>query len=283
MFFRFCLMIGLMLPAAAFAGSGHEGHPMPASAMAAMHHADTDSHAATAAAYSAIGGEETLKKGEVYNGKFVLKNAAGKPVSPDDLQEVHTRKVHAMVIDQTLGDYHHLHPEYTGKDGIYTFSFTPGSSREYKVWVDITPKGEKQNLVTFTLNGADRCADGCVEKTLNDRGEFAANKAVVTFDRKLKAGEMATGTVTLTDAKGAPLSKLEPVMGAYAHIAGFYDDFKTMQHIHPMGAEPAKDADRGTSPLTFMLTPAKKGFLKYFVQLRVDGQDVFLPMGVDIE
>lgn len=282
MFVRFCLIALLLSSGAALAASAHEGHHT-AQASGVIHHDDKESQAATAAAYSAMGGSEALKKGEEYKGSFVLKNAAGKPVGLDQLEEVHTKKIHALVIDQSLGDYHHVHPEYTGKDGIYTFAFTPGSANDYKVFLDVTPKGEKQKLVSFTLNGVAPCVDFCVEKSLNDRGEFSNNKAVVTFDKKPVVGQASMGTITMTDAKGAPLKILEPVMGAYAHIAGFYEDFATVQHIHPMGAEPKTPEDRGASPLTFHLTPAKKGFLRYLIQLRVDGQDVFLPMGVDVQ
>ena len=47
--------------------------------------------------------------------------------------------------------------------------------------------------------------------------------------------------------------------------------------------DPANDTDRGESPLSFMLHPDNQGFLKLFVQLRVDGKDVFLPFSLFID
>lgn len=255
----------------------------PVYAAGENHGVDHGKHHAAAATYSLKAGEEKLKKGELYSGSITLKDSAGKAVSLDGLKEVHTQKIHALVVDQSLGDYHHLHPEYTGKDGVYTFSFTPGSARDYKLWVDIAPTSGAPQLVSVMLPGTEPCAQECVEKTLNDRGEFFTSKAVVTFDKPPAVGVQSVGMITLTDPKGAPIRNLEPVMGAYAHVVGFYDDFATVQHLHPQGDEPSSADARGASPLTFALTPEKAGFLKYFVQLRVNGQDVFLPMGVDIK
>ncbi len=88
--------------------------------------------------------------------------------------------------------------------------------------------------------------------------------------------------VTLTGADGKSLNDLEPVMGAYGHIVGFYEGLTDVAHMHPMGAEPKKDSDRGASPLKFMLHPDHPGYLKYFVQVRRNGKEVFLPFGLEI-
>lgn len=264
-FFRY-VFLAVLLVASQPAAAQHEGH-----------HA----HAPAKTTLKAEMAETMLVKGQPFTGTFTLKDAGGKDVGLDRLQEVHTQKVHALAVDESLGDYHHLHPEY--KDGAYTFTFTPAAARDYKVWLDVTPVGGSQQLIEMTLDGAEPCRTPCAEKTPNDRGQFLTHKAVVSFDKPLKTGVAATGTVTLTDSAGAPVNNLEPVMGAYAHIVGFYDDFATVQHLHPLGAEPTSVDDRGASPLTFSLTPAKKGFLKYYIQLRVSGQDVFLPMGADVQ
>jgi hypothetical protein len=71
-------------------------------------------------------------------------------------------------------------------------------------------------------------------------------------------------------------------MGAYAHIVGIADDFETIAHVHPLGAEPTSPEQRGGPDFDFHVEPAKPGFLKLFAQVRVDGRDVFLPFGVTV-
>ncbi|MFN9000749.1 MAG: hypothetical protein ACK5VW_01630, partial [Holosporales bacterium] len=88
--------------------------------------------------------------------------------------------------------------------------------------------------------------------------------------------------IELTDQTGQPLHDLEPLMGAFAHLVGFYEDFQTLAHVHPMGDEPQTSEARGTSPLTFMLEPEVSGDLHLFLQIKRQGQEITFPFRVRI-
>ena len=79
---------------------------------------------------------------------------------------------------------------------------------------------------------------------------------------------------------GQPVNFLEPVMGAFAHMVGFYEDYETIAHIHPMGAEPTKDTERGGPTLRFHIEPEQAGYLKLFAQVQIDGKQVFAPFSI---
>ena len=66
-----------------------------------------------------------LKIGEpaTFTLSLVAKN--GKPVTLTDLQVAHTEKVHLLVVDPSLTDYHHEHPKPGPAPGTYTFALTP--------------------------------------------------------------------------------------------------------------------------------------------------------------
>jgi hypothetical protein len=72
---------------------------------------------------------------------FVLRLATstGKPIGPSDLIEVHTRKLHLLIVDPTLTDYQHVHPEPTGLPGEWSFQFSPRFPAVYRVFADFTP------------------------------------------------------------------------------------------------------------------------------------------------
>jgi len=74
-------------------------------------------------------------------------------------------------------------------------------------------------------------------------------------------------------------NKLEPVMGAYAHIVGFYEDRQTVLHIHPEGEEPKSADERGGPTFGFRFYAPKPGFIRLYVQVQVDGKQVFAPFG----
>lgn len=71
-------------------------------------------------------------------------------------------------------------------------------------------------------------------------------------------------------------------MGAYSHIVGIAEDWRTIAHVHPMGTEPKAASDRGGPTIDFHLEPRRAGFLKLFAQIQVDGHDVFLPFGLTV-
>ncbi len=226
---------------------------------------------------------DTLVRGR--DSTFTLMLTKGNtPVSLAALEERHTQKIHLLVVDESMVDYHHVHPTAGSDAGSYTFAFTPNTARNYMLYADVKPLNGEAQMIAVKLNGGAPCANDCLDKSATDRATVGDVTGQVVFDGKtVKAGSPVNAEVTLTGADGKPLADLEPVMGAYGHIVGFYEGFKSVAHMHPMGAEPEKPEDRGASPVKFMLHPDHPGYLKYFVQIRRGGKDVFLPFGLTIE
>lgn len=205
------------------------------------------------------------------------------PVSLAALEERHTQKIHLLVVDESMVDYHHLHPTAGGEAGSYTFSFMPNTAHNYMLYADVKPLAGPAQMIAVKLNGAAPCEKDCLDRSATDSATVGDVTAQVAFEGKtVKAGTPVNAEVRLTGPDGKPLADLEPVMGAYGHIVGFYEGFKAVAHMHPMGAEPQKAEDRGTSPVKFMLHPDHPGYLKYFVQIRRGNKDVFLPFGLEI-
>lgn len=235
-----------------------------------------------------MGATATVTPDALVQGKdttFTLKLARDDmPVSLAALEERHTRKIHLLVVDQSLVDYHHIHPVAGTDAGSYTFSFTPQTGHDYVAYVDIKLLGNGSQMIPVKLKGASPCATDCTDRSATASASTAGVTGKVVFaDKLIKAGTPVSADIVLTGEDGKPLTDLEPVMGAYGHIVGFYEGFKAVAHMHPMGAEPQKAEDRGASPLKFMLHPDHPGYLKYFVQVRRGGRDVFLPFGINIE
>ena len=75
----------------------------------------------------------------------------GAPLGPDQLKLAHTKKLHLLIIDESLTDYQHIHPVAGAKAGQWTFSFTPKFGRPYKVWADATRADGDQEYVFADL------------------------------------------------------------------------------------------------------------------------------------
>lgn len=228
--------------------------------------------------------------------KLTLKDGAtGQPLSEQKLEEVHTQRLHLLTIDPTLTDYQHIHPTPTGKPGEWQYTWTPTLSGPYRYWADVTVGGEQQfipfqmgaapkdetynvvrevNAQTLTRNGYRYELSFALQ--LDAQGQFAG------YTTQPQVGRTSLGVVRIYNEKGEPVRNLQPVMGAFAHIVAFPEDLSYIVHAHPEGPEPQKDADLGGPELRFHLQPFKAGYMRIFVQTKIDGQDIFVPFGVNV-
>ncbi len=211
-----------------------------------------------------------------------VERATGKPLTNDRLKEVHTKKMHVLAVDHTLTDYQHLHPTPSNRPGEYKFAFTPRNHGAYRLWVDITPLDtDEQEYTVFDLQGIESGTEEVV-RIVNNSVTVDGLTFQLAFDTPLKVGTSSVGKVVISK-DGKPFAQLEPVMGAFAHVVAINKDRNTIAHVHPMGKEPSNQSDRGGPELQFHIEPTKQGFTKIFVQVRVNGKDIFAPFGVMVE
>lgn len=203
-----------------------------------------------------------------------------KALKIDELKEVHTQKIHVLIIDPSLSDYHHVHPVIDSKKQDFVFSFTPKKTGAYQMWVDITPiKTNKQEFLVTDLGTSP--LNPLVKEKVVLNTKMSPYEFTLTLDSKPKAGQEVMATITVTK-NGKPFTKLEPVMGAFAHVVGFSGDHASILHIHPMGKEPTRESDRGGAELMFHIGLKKTGFVKLFAQFRINEQDVYVPFAIKV-
>ncbi|MEA3189057.1 MAG: hypothetical protein QOD99_2887 [Chthoniobacter sp.] len=225
-----------------------------------------------------------LKVGEKkYVTVHLAKIVGDGPVRPIDLREVHTQKIHLLVVDASLTDYHHEHPQPTQTAGDYAFTFTPQKPGPYRVWADVRPLATGfQEYVMTDIPGVGK-PEPLVEKGTKLHAELDGLRFDLAFAQDVvKAGQPVSATLRITDEKGAPFSQLEPIMAAYAHLVGFCDDFSTVLHLHPKGAPPQNPADRGGPELEFTFFALRAGFVRLFAQVQVGGISKLAPLGVNV-
>ena len=226
-----------------------------------------------------------LTKGKEETVTLRLKSAVtGKPLKPEDLTEVHTEIVHALIIDPQLGDYTHAHPTAIDVPGEYTFTFTPQTDCTYRLWADVTPVKDVQEYAMVDIPGKEGCGTLAIDKTES----VTATADGFTVNLKLPEPALVSGKdnelmFEITNTAGETVTGLEPLMGAYAHVVGFYDDNRTIAHMHPIGPEPKTSEDRGGSPLKFHFKPEHDGFVKLYMQIQVEGKIHVFPFGIMIQ
>ncbi len=207
----------------------------------------------------------------------------GKPLTFSDLSLAHTKRIHLLVIDESLTDYHHEHPEETKTPGEFAFTFQPKHGGRYTVWADIVPTAtgnQEYSRAEITVPGQPAPKQTTLNATTTVDG-YRFDLSTENHET-FQAGKATLVKVLVSDPDGKPVTVLEPVMGAFAHGVGFPADLSGVTHVHPMGQEPEKDSERGGPELSFHLLPEKAGFMKFYVQVQLGGKDVYAGFGLDV-
>lgn len=231
----------------------------------------------------ASGPVEAGKKLEV---KIQLSKADRSPATYDDLMVMHTQPIHLLIEEPGLGDYHHEHPVETEVPGEYSFSFTPQRSAPYRIWADLVPVATGVQELPFT----DLPSKGTAGPVTDRADKFTAKVQGLSFvltlgggnGEPLKANQARRMDIMVTDAAGKPVTQLEPVMNAFAHLVGFYDDYHTVVHLHPTGGDVTLADARGGPGLSFMFFPPRAGFIRLYCQVSLDGRMIFAPFNVNV-
>jgi hypothetical protein len=202
-----------------------------------------------------------------------------------DLLEMHTKKIHLLINDQSLGDYHHEHPVPTDMPGEYAFDFTPQKPGPYRIWADVVPAASSiQEYVIADIPAASK------PQSITDRAAVSTavvngRKYVLSLNNNgqpIRANQTVIGTISITESDGLPTTSLEPVMSSFAHIVGFNEDRKTVLHIHPYGKEPASTTDRAGPAFAFKFYSPTPGFYRLYGQVQIDGVPQFAPFALTV-
>lgn len=212
-----------------------------------------------------------------------LKTKDGNPVLYKDLVEVHTERIHLLVVDPSLRDYQHIHPSESEKPGEYKFNFAPRKSGEYIFFSDLLPvKTNAQEYSTTSLTLAGNPEP--VKKEENREITVNGFTFKLEFESpELVQGQSNLGTLTVIGPDGKPFDKLEPLMGAYCHFVAFSEDREHVLHIHPQGKEPKSAEERGGPKLSFYVVPDSAGYQQLYAQVQVNGKDIFAPFGLNVK
>ena len=205
----------------------------------------------------------------------------GQPVTLEDLIVAHTQKIHLLIVEETLTDYHHEHPVPTGTPGEYRFDFAPRYGGIYHLWADLVPTSTGKQQYSQTLMQIEGPSPTPV-RTINSTADAGDLRFEISRENNdpfhAKSATLIKAKVTTKD--GRDFTALEPVMGAFAHMVAFPTALNSIAHIHPLGKEPEQPSERGGPDLSFYFVPEKEGYYKMFLQVQVDGRNRFAAFGV---
>ena len=217
---------------------------------------------------------------------FTLRTASGKAIAPEDLVVAHTKKMHLLIIDPSLTDYQHVHPDATATPGEWTFHFTPRFGGTYRIFADFTPIATGLGLYANTelaVKGDVPTAAALAEAR---RPAWTCERDGLRFELhpgalplRIRTAIDLRFTVTRPDGGVVPL---EPLMGAYAHLVAFDEGRSGFAHLHPVETDLSKRPDPIRPTLSFKIMIPRAGRYVIWAQLNLGGREVFAPFWFDV-
>lgn len=217
--------------------------------------------------------------------KFEIKieKADGSPLTSSDVALSHTQKIHLLAVDESLNDYHHIHPIADSLfDGVWHFSLTPKYAGEYSVYLDFIPlKSPRRVLLSssFKVNG-NRASFQDRQENLEFSYENINFELIK--DSKESTEEKKIITLKAVDRKGKNVT-FHPVMGAFAHMVAFDDEMNGFAHLHPISENvPSSENTTHTGPLSFGFTAPKYGIYRLWAQVKTTTEkEIFIPFDLE--
>lgn len=224
--------------------------------------------------------------GQEQHAVVTLKTGSGKAIAPADLMVTHTKLLHLLIVDPTLTDYQHVHPEPGTKPGQWRFSFTPQRGGTYRIFADFTPAATGRGLyasVDWTLGENVEKASLPVNQATAGVVERAGHRfSLVTKPQPLQAGQPIDLEFAIVRPDGGNVN-LQPVMGAYAHLVAFDEGRNGFAHLHPIDLDPLLAPDRRQPILKFKLTIPQAGRYVIWAQVNLSGEEAFVPFRVEVK
>lgn len=216
--------------------------------------------------------------------RFTLKlaTASGKPVAPEDLIVAHTRKLHLLIVDPTLNDYQHVHPEPGRRAGEWVFTLAPQRAGTYRVFADFTPAATQRGLYAsadFTVPGPV----ATVVREPNTTAQVARFNFELVTPSSFRAGQVADLKFRIeSQGRDKVPVPLQPVMGAFAHLVAFDEARSGFAHLHPNETDLSQPPDALRPELNFKVTIPAPGRYVIWAQVNLGGSEVFVPFWVDV-
>lgn len=219
-----------------------------------------------------------------------LRTGSGKPVAPEDLLVTHTRRLHLLLVDPTLADYQHVHPVPARRVGEWEFACTPRRAGMYRVFADFTPAATGRGLYASVdlevgpVAGAPVATGGETAPDWRPAGgvEREGHRFRLTSAPQPVRAARPIDLRFAVERPDGEAVRLEPVMGAWAHLVAFDLARSGFAHLHPMEGDLLKPPDARNPVLNFKLTIPRAGRYVIWAQVNLAGREEFVPFALEV-
>lgn len=170
------------------------------------------------------------------------------------LQPLHEKMMHLILVRKDLRYFDHVHPVQDGK--TFSIPYTFAAPGEYRMWIEFS-NGTLVHNIDYVLSvEGDKTADE-TERLEGLKIEF--NQPAMKMDAPVILA------FSVSDNNGKEVAITEPLLGAAAHLILVDDSLEEFAHMH--------DEKLGSSILSFSYTPEKAGNHTAWIEFRKNGKE----------
>ena len=202
-----------------------------------------------------------------------------------DFQIVHEKLIHLFVVGSDLATYDHIHPAQL-PDGTFEVVTALPHAGTYYVFSDFLPAGGTPQIVRSTVTTAGAPAQAPPARLTADR---VLTKVVdgTRFELSLEPPRTAAGAhaalmLHLVDERtGAPVTDLEPYLGAWGHALILDADALDCVHTHPTRLATSGSASGGPD-VAFNAVMRRPGAHRIWAQFKRAGKVTTVDFTIDV-
>ena len=247
---------GVLVPDATVAAWQHGATHTPDPFASTTQEADVNGTSIAQAGFALSEIQAPLTVGEEGTLSFAIVDRDGTAVT--EYERAHDKDLHLIVVRSDGAGYRHVHPILDATTGTWSLPWTWERAGTYRVYADFTSGGTSVTLSRFVTAGG--------EFTPEPRTSVVTDTRVDGFDVSV-SGELVAGTASdLTieiTRNGAPVTELEPYLGAFGHLVALRDGDLAYLHVHAHGDEPAPGDTSGPTVNFTAQAPTAGRYLLY--------------------
>ena len=186
----------------------------------------------------------------------------GKPLTNLDI--VHEKPCHLLVVSKDLKEFQHIHPDITGPGKMKVTTSFPKDG-QYRMYLQFTPKGDGEYTLTKDFQvGKGKLENAKLQEDLKD-------KTVEGYTLKLPIYPTVAKQTTIVEVaiqkEGKDINYVDSFLGAGGHGAMISEDLSQFLHIHPI--KTMAEGVKYKSPIAFSADVPKPGKYRAWMQFLI--------------
>ncbi len=226
--------------------------------------------------------KDPLVSGKAQNYAFTILNNFGETV--ENFEVAHEKLMHIVLMNNSLGEFQHLHPEYEPNTSVFTIKdvIFP-SDGEYLIYLDfMAEEGAENRGIMIPQLIAEKLRVGKSDNTAPQKlAVDNLDKNYTSITKNVDRYKVAMGSIkeplssltrytdnkfsfTVDAVDGKKINPLEKYLGTYGHLVIIHEGTHQYIHAHPMETDTVNSME-------FDVKFPLEGTYKLFFQFKHDG------------